>query len=52
MKQEAKPIVPPVVKKLLNIIVAKKSNLCASLDVTTTAELLNLVEKLGPHICL
>lgn len=42
----------PVVKKLLNIIVAKKSNLCASLDVTTTEELLSLVEKLGPHICL
>ncbi|MDO4763900.1 MAG: orotidine-5'-phosphate decarboxylase [Flavobacteriaceae bacterium] len=37
-------------KKLLQIAMEKKSNLIASADVTTTAELLALAEKVGPHI--
>lgn len=42
----------PVASKLLNLMQEKKSNLCASLDVNTTAELLKLVDTLGPYICL
>ncbi|ODQ77618.1 hypothetical protein BABINDRAFT_163341 [Babjeviella inositovora NRRL Y-12698] len=30
----------------------KKTNLCASVDVNTTAEFLTLVDQLGPYICL
>lgn len=37
-------------KKLLQIAIDKKSNLIASADVTTTQELLELAEKVGPHI--
>ncbi|WP_353151112.1 orotidine-5'-phosphate decarboxylase [Chryseobacterium sp.] len=39
-----------VSKKLLEVALAKKSNLIASADVTTTQELLALAEKVGPHI--
>ncbi|ROI01580.1 orotate phosphoribosyltransferase [Chryseobacterium sp. G0240] len=39
-----------VSKKLLEAALAKKSNLIASADVTTTQELLVLAEKVGPHI--
>lgn len=39
-----------VAQKLLKIAIEKKSNLIVSADVTTTAELLNLVELVGPHI--
>ncbi|MCJ7933230.1 MAG: orotidine-5'-phosphate decarboxylase [Chryseobacterium sp.] len=39
-----------VSKKLLETAIAKKSNLIASADVTTTQELLALAEKVGPHI--
>ncbi len=37
-------------QKLLEAALAKKSNLIASADVTTTQELLALAEKVGPHI--
>lgn len=39
-----------VSKKLLDIAIAKKSNLIASADVLTTEELLKLAEKVGPNI--
>ncbi|XP_066987815.1 LOW QUALITY PROTEIN: uncharacterized protein r-l [Macrobrachium rosenbergii] len=42
----------PLTKRLFEIMVAKKSNLCVAADVTTSEELLTLAEKLGPHICL
>lgn len=42
----------PVAKRLLEIMATKKTNLCASLDVRTTSELLSIVEQVGPEICL
>lgn len=39
-----------VSKKLLETALAKHSNLIASADVTTTQELLDLAEKVGPHV--
>lgn len=42
----------PVASKLLNLMHDKETNLCASLDVRTTGELLKLVDILGPYICL
>lgn len=39
-----------VSKKLLETALAKQSNLITSADVTTTQELLDLAEKVGPHI--
>jgi uridine monophosphate synthetase len=39
-----------VSKKLLETALAKESNLIASADVTTTQELLELAEKVGPNI--
>ncbi|KAG7192123.1 orotidine 5'-phosphate decarboxylase [Scheffersomyces spartinae] len=41
-----------VAQRLLKLMDEKKSNLCASVDVKTTSELLALIEKLGPYICL
>ncbi|KAL6938088.1 orotidine 5'-phosphate decarboxylase [Hanseniaspora osmophila] len=49
-RAEAHP--SPVASKLLKLMDNKKTNLCASLDVKTTAEMLQLAEELGPHICL
>lgn len=39
-----------VAQKILNLAIEKKSNLIASADVLTTKELLELAEKVGPHI--
>ncbi|GMM37205.1 orotidine-5'-phosphate decarboxylase [Saccharomycopsis crataegensis] len=42
----------PLVKKLFTIMEEKKTNLCASVDVRTTKEFLELIEKLAPFICV
>lgn len=42
----------PVTRRLFHLMEQKQSNLCASVDVRTTKELLSLVDKLGPYICL
>ncbi|CDK24880.1 unnamed protein product [Kuraishia capsulata CBS 1993] len=42
----------PVARRLLELMESKKTNLCASVDLTTTAEILALVDSLGPYICL
>lgn len=42
----------PVAQRLLRLMDEKQTNLCASVDVKTTAEFLALVDKLGPYICL
>ncbi|VEU21532.1 DEKNAAC102359 [Brettanomyces naardenensis] len=41
-----------VARKLLNLMESKKTNLCASVDLTKTADVLSLVDKVGPNICL
>lgn len=42
----------PLAKRLFSLMESKKTNLCASVDVRTTEELLKLVDTLGPYICL
>ncbi|CCF59696.1 hypothetical protein KAFR_0H02870 [Kazachstania africana CBS 2517] len=50
--ERAKAHPSAVASKLLNIMESKKTNLCASIDVRTTQELLDIVSKIGPNICL
>ncbi|XP_015904302.1 uncharacterized protein [Parasteatoda tepidariorum] len=42
----------PVLKRLFNIIKEKESNLCVSVDVVHSKHLLEITEKVGPHICM
>ncbi|XP_029704113.1 uridine 5'-monophosphate synthase [Takifugu rubripes] len=44
--------VHPLASKLLTIMQEKQSNLCVSADVTSSEELLQLADSLGPSICL
>lgn len=39
-------------KKLFEIMSLKHSNLCVAADVTSATKLLQLAERLGPHICV
>lgn len=50
--QRAENHASPVARKLLRLMDQKQTNLCASIDVTTTQEFLSLVDQLGPYICL
>ncbi|CAK9437850.1 uncharacterized protein LODBEIA_P22280 [Lodderomyces beijingensis] len=49
-RAEAHP--SPVVQRLFKLMEQKKSNLCASVDVRNTHEFLQLIDKLGPFVCL
>lgn len=42
----------PLTKRLFQIISKKKSNLAVSVDFTNSKEVLSLVEKVGPHVCI
>lgn len=42
----------PVAQRLFKLMDSKKTNLCASVDVKSTREFLDLIDKLGPYICL
>lgn len=42
----------PVGKELMKLMASKKSTLCLAADLTKSEEILNLVEKAGPYICL
>jgi uridine monophosphate synthetase len=44
------PTTSPLSAYLLNLMTIKRSNLCLSADVTTSAELLQLAEELGDYI--
>ncbi|XP_026150300.1 uridine 5'-monophosphate synthase isoform X2 [Mastacembelus armatus] len=46
------PNVHPLASKLLKIMEEKQSNLCVSADVTSSEELLQLADSLGPKICM
>ncbi|MCH9611207.1 MAG: Orotidine 5'-phosphate decarboxylase [Chlamydiales bacterium] len=50
--ERAKSCLNPAGAKLLRLLDEKKSNLCLSCDVTTSKELLELADRLGPEICL
>lgn len=50
--ERAKKHKSKIVQKLFNLIEEKKTNLCSSIDVTSTNELLDLANKLGPYVCL
>lgn len=41
-----------IAAKIFKIISTKKTNLCVAVDVTVAADLLNIAEAVGPHICL
>lgn len=46
------PNVHPLASKLLTIMQEKQSNLCVSADVTSSEELLQLADSLGPSVCM
>lgn len=50
--QKAETHPSPVAQRLLRLMDSKKTNLCASVDVTNTKDFLSLIDKLGPYICL
>lgn len=42
----------PTAKLLLEIMDRKQSNLCLSIDVTKKEQLLNIVDAVGPYLCV
>lgn len=42
----------PIAKQLFNIMATKKTNLCISVDLPSSIQILNLLEKVGEHVCL
>jgi uridine monophosphate synthetase len=46
------PKTSPLQTYLLHLIALKKTNLCVSADVSTTAELLAVAEEVGDSICI
>lgn len=41
-----------IAKRLFGIMATKKTNLCLSVDMTSTTEILDLIEKVGEHVCM
>lgn len=50
--QRAELVDSAVGKHLLRLMETKKTNLAVAADVTTTEELVNLADAVGPHICM
>jgi uridine monophosphate synthetase len=46
------PTTGPLASHLLSLVATKKTNLCLSADVETSAELLQIAEEVGEYICL
>jgi hypothetical protein len=42
----------PAAKRLLQLMDRKQTNLCVSVDVTTTKEVLEIVKAVGPSVCM
>ena len=42
----------PAAKQLLETIERKKSNLAVSVDLTKSADFLNVIDIVGPYVCL
>ena len=42
----------PAAKSLLETIERKQSNLCVSVDVTSSSEFLSVIDVVGPYVCL
>jgi orotidine-5'-phosphate decarboxylase len=42
----------PAAKRLLELMDRKQTNLCVSVDVTTTKEVLEIVKAIGPKVCM
>ncbi|XP_055642424.1 uridine 5'-monophosphate synthase [Toxorhynchites rutilus septentrionalis] len=42
----------PIARELMKLIASKKTTLCLAADLSTSDEILNLVEKAGPYICI
>ncbi|XP_043200539.1 uridine 5'-monophosphate synthase-like [Amphibalanus amphitrite] len=42
----------PLVRRLLRLMEEKRTNLCVAADLGTARDVLQLAEKVGPHICL
>lgn len=51
-EQRAKLAKNTIAQQLFNIMAIKKTNLCLSVDLTSTVNILELLEKVGEHICL
>jgi uridine monophosphate synthetase len=50
--QRAQICTHPIARKLFTVMEEKQTNLCVAADVTTQKELLQLIEQIGPEICL
>lgn len=46
------PSTSKITQKIFKLTLEKKSNLCMAIDVDTADELLDIAEKVGPHICI
>ncbi|XP_033752120.1 uridine 5'-monophosphate synthase-like [Pecten maximus] len=42
----------PLVRSLYSIMAQKETNLCVSVDCSSSQELLQMADKVGPHVCL